>query len=139
MLGGDFLKAFHDLARRFRISFSLVSARPSKLRRSVIESERQGFLKGRNRFVVALELRIQEAVEVKRIRLVRCDLLDMLKRVDCLFGLAQVFKRQAQVVPSIRILGKFCGSFVESRARWLELLLPKQRNAEIQFRLGEMR
>src|SRR5208283_3970468 len=69
LLGIDSLEPLHRFTGGHGVTLPLVGARNSEPRRSVKGRERQRFLECGNRFVIALQLRIYEALKIEGIRL----------------------------------------------------------------------
>src|SRR5216683_1006297 len=138
MLGGDFLKTREVLARGIRVALSLIGARDAKLRGGVIEKRGNGLLKFGDGFVVALKLRVKVAEKIMRVRF-GGKLRDVLKCRNALFRFADVFIKEAQVVPGVGVVGQEARGFLKSGTRGLEFLLAEQRNAEVQAGDGKLR
>ena len=127
------------LPRRSRIALALQRARQPELRRSVHRIQRQPFLKRRNGLVIFLDLRIQVADKIICVRFVRFDFRHALERGNSLLHFARVFVRQPEVVPRIRIVRQLLRRCSQRRARGIELLLPEQRDTQVQPRYREFR
>ena len=121
-------------ARVVGISLALVRARQSKFSRGVKRKNSERGLKRGNRGVILLQLRIEIADKVERVRLGRRDLSDMLKRFDRFFLLANVLVNQPQVVPGVRITRQFFRRFLQGFPGVFGFLLAEERNAQIELR-----
>src|SRR5260370_9865349 len=138
MLGSDFLKTREVLPRGIRVTFSQIGPRDAKFRRGVIGKRGYGLLKFGAGVVVALKLRVKVAEKIMSVGFGR-KLRDVLKWFDALFGLGGVFVKEAEVVPSVRVVGQEARGFLKSGTRGLEFLLAEQSNAEVEASDGELR
>ena len=95
----------------FCVASALIGLGQTEFRGRVIRQNRKsGFVRG-DGLVVFLQLRIEIADEIERVGFIRRDFRDVLKRVDAFFVLGGVFIDEAEVVPAVRIVGKFCDCF----------------------------
>ena len=122
------------LPRRIAVARSLVRSRNSKLRRSMEWEYRYRLPIRRNRRIVLLQLRVQIADKVKRVRLVRRDLRHAFERGNRFRQLARIFQHQPQVVPGKRVVRPLLRRLAQRRERRVRFLLRHQRNSQIQFR-----
>ena len=118
-----------------RIAFALIGPCQSEFRRRVKRKNRQRRLKRRNRGIVLLQLRIQIADEIKRIRLARRDFASHAGTLRSLFRVRPCLckpgpgctrrKDRAEAFP----IASSKAFLASSDFCWL-----KQRNSEIEFR-----
>lgn len=131
MVGGHFLEFGEMFARGGGIAAALKSAGETKLGGGMKRKEGDSFLEGGDGLVVALKLGIQVADEIPRVSFVG-DLRNVSEGSDAFFRITEIFVSEAEVVPSVGILGQFFGGGGKSGARGLELLLREERDAEVE-------